>query len=679
MEEPKQQRSRHQRWKVEHAARERANLNRYSEADKVLTRSNYQKWKDYTETLLGSRLLDAVVLDFDHEPSRKAFIDYEIKETCALRIIKEACGREMIHHIFYSKYPAEACNELINTYNLMSLLTYGELWTGAHKFFRDYPEALTAEITEDGSTALHVAVRLGKVDFVRELLKLMTAGESETKTHQGNTAMAAIVEMLVNSNARLLLIGNEHELLSVTIAAINRNEMIMRYLYEHTPKSSTKKWGTKTVASLLTSAARLDAFDIVRDLLNQFPDYALGLDYYGLTLLSVLTEKPSAFPSGNRFGPFGRWIYRSAGSKKQEKVLKALETIFPGVKQVLHIKEKHDNTSVILQHICSLLPNLDKINLRTTHGIIEVFENLIDTNPYLEHYKDENERGLFQISIMARQENIFQYIYQMGQRNQSMTLFDKFGNNALHCAAYLDISLQLDKVHGPALQMQRELQWFEEIERVVPPRYVGLKNKEHVEQEANRTPREIFSCEHKGLAKEGEKWMKETAQACMIVTTLIATVMFAAAFTLPGGSDQNTGIPLSANTPSFKVFIVSDALSLFSSSTSILMFFSILTSRYAERDFLTSLPKKMILGLSTLFISIATMMATFAATLVIVLRGQASWVYIPVSILASIPVILFGLLQLPLFFNILSSTYGRGIFHMKKKRDYAPLTGICYG
>ncbi|XP_026459562.1 ankyrin repeat-containing protein NPR4-like [Papaver somniferum] len=160
-----------------------------------------------------------------------------------------------------------------------------------------------------------------------------------------------------------------------------------------------------------------------------------------------------------------------------------------------------------------------------------------------------------------------------------------------------------------------------------------MKNMKYgIKNEKNKTPRELFSVQHDGLAKEAEKWMKETAQACMIVTTLIATVMLAAAFTLPGGSDQNTGRPLRATTTPFKIFIISDAVSLFSSCTSVLMFFAILTSRYAEMDFLTSLPKKMILGLSTLFISIATMMATFAATLVIVLPGEASWVYIPVSV-----------------------------------------------
>ncbi|RZC66255.1 hypothetical protein C5167_009950 [Papaver somniferum] len=139
-----------------------------------------------------------------------------------------------------------------------------------------------------------------------------------------------------------------------------------------------------------------------------------------------------------------------------------------------------------------------------------------------------------------------------------------------------------------------------------------------------------------------------------------------------GGSDQNTGVPLSSSTTAFKVFIISDAISLFAACISILMFFSLLTARYAERDFLISLPRKLILGLFTLFISIATMMETFAATLVIILRKQASWVYIPVSILAAIPVLLFGWSQFSVFFDIVLSTYGRGIFRGRSKKGVLP-------
>ncbi|KAI3930151.1 hypothetical protein MKW92_020713 [Papaver armeniacum] len=186
--------------------------------------------------------------------------------------------------------------------------------------------------------------------------------------------------------------------------------------------------------------------------------------------------------------------------------------------------------------------------------------------------------------------------------------------------------------------MQREIQWFQEVEKVVNLKYREMKNKKGTK------PKDLFTVQHKSLVKEGEKWIKEASQACMVVSTLIATVMFAAAFTVPGGNNQNTGYPMFLNARAFMVF-------------------SIRCTRYAEQDFLKSLPRKLILVFFFLFVSIAFMMATFAATLVIVLHEKVPWVYAPVILLATIPVVLFGALQFPLFFDIVSSTFGRGIFH----------------
>ena len=105
--------------------------------------------------------------------------------------------------------------------------------------------------------------------------------------------------------------------------------------------------------------------------------------------------------------------------------------------------------------------------------------------------------------------------------------------------------------------------------------------------------------------------MKETVTSCTVVGALIVTIMFAVAFQVPGGNNQNTGYPIFLNEKLFKIFIVSDTISLFSSITSVLMFLGILTSRYVEENFLTSLPTKMIIGLSTLFFSIAAMIVSF--------------------------------------------------------------------
>ncbi|GFY98516.1 ankyrin repeat family protein [Actinidia rufa] len=118
----------------------------------------------------------------------------------------------------------------------------------------------------------------------------------------------------------------------------------------------------------------------------------------------------------------------------------------------------------------------------------------------------------------------------------------------------------------------------------------------------------------KKLVEDGEKWMKDTANSCTIAAALIATIAFAAAITVPGGNNTN-GLPMFSKEKAFIIFAISDAISLFTSTTSLLMFLSILTSRYAEGDFLYALPKRLIIGLVALFLSITTMMVAFSSTL----------------------------------------------------------------
>ena len=150
--------------------------------------------------------------------------------------------------------------------------------------------------------------------------------------------------------------------------------------------------------------------------------------------------------------------------------------------------------------------------------------------------------------------------------------------------------------------------------------------------------------------------MKDTATSCTVVGALIVTIMFVVVFTIPGGNNQNNSFPIFSNKKLFMVFIISDALSLFSSSTSVLMFLGILTSRYVEEDFLESLP-------------IAAIMTAFSAALFLMLHEQ-SWIFKPVICLASIPITLFVSMQFPLLVAMAISTYGPSIFNRKMKRRF---------
>lgn len=71
-------------------------------------------------------------------------------------------------------------------------------------------------------------------------------------------------------------------------------------------------------------------------------------------------------------------------------------------------------------------------------------------------------------------------------------------------------------------------------------------------------------------------------------------------YAILGGNYQDIGFLYFSDKKLFMCFIISDALSLFFTSTLVLMFLGILTLRYAEDDFLKSLLIKMIISVFTL-------------------------------------------------------------------------------
>ncbi|KAJ0464153.1 putative ankyrin repeat-containing domain, PGG domain, ankyrin repeat-containing domain superfamily [Helianthus annuus] len=276
---------------------------------------------------------------------------------------------------------------------------------------------------------------------------------------------------------------------------------------------------------------------------------------------------------------------------------------------------------------------------------------------------NDNNMSIFHIAVKYRHEGIHNLLNQIGSMKDFITTrIDGDGNNMLHLAGMSTTKERLADVSGAALQMQRELLWFKEVSEAVPFYYKEQKNNKGL------TPRELFSKEHEELIKEGEKWLKDTASHCMVVATLIATMVFAAAFTIPGGYNQTDGIPVFYRKPIFIAFVVSDAMSLFLSSTSILTFLSILTSRFAERDFVKTLPIKLMLGISTLFLSITAMMISFSVSFFILYNKEMKWVPILLSAFALVPVLLYVVLQYHVLADVIRSTYGSKYLFERKKQ-----------
>ncbi|KAJ0082531.1 hypothetical protein Patl1_12156 [Pistacia atlantica] len=153
-----------------------------------------------------------------------------------------------------------------------------------------------------------------------------------------------------------------------------------------------------------------------------------------------------------------------------------------------------------------------------------------------------------------------------------------------------------------------------EVSQIVDPKLAKAKNTN------GKTPRDIFYKKITAIKDEGKKWMKDTANPCMIVATLITIVGLSAPFTVPGVTREETEITNFIQKLSFRIFVISDAILLASSAGSILTFLSILTSRYADEDLLYVLPRKLLFGFSSLFLSIIALMVASCAAYVLCLQ-----------------------------------------------------------
>ncbi|KAF7138248.1 hypothetical protein RHSIM_Rhsim07G0243100 [Rhododendron simsii] len=345
----------------------------------------------------------------------------------------------------------------------------------------------------------------------------------------------------------------------------------------------------------------------------------------------------------------------------------------PLIKPIRETKELQDHALALLQFLCekvieSNFSNADRIfwlplEQATLEGIPEIVEKILVVYPYaVLLFENCKKQSIFQQAIVLRQEKVFNLIHQLEEfRAIVLSKWDASNNNALHLAGHAADPQQLYLKAGAAFQMQRELQWFMEVKRLVVPKNVEQRNKD------NKTPAQVFSETHKDLVKEAERWMKDTANSCTVIASLIATVVFAAAIQVPGGNNDN-GRPIFHQQRAFIIFGISNGFALFSSVASVVMFLSILTSRYAEEDFLFSLPNKFIIGLGSLVFSILCTMVAFGAILYLVFGENKGWILYPLVIFGCIPVFLFLFLQSPLLWQMIKSTYFSRIFDKRSSR-----------
>ncbi|CAA2997755.1 ankyrin repeat-containing At5g02620-like [Olea europaea subsp. europaea] len=455
----------------------------------------------------------------------------------------------------------------------------------------------STKITERGYTILHIAATAKQTSLVHKLVKNFDKSDLELLNNERNTAFCfatvlgviEIVKVMYEKNNNLPTIRSSWvEKTPLEMAILLRKRKMVEYLYPITPRKDLKP---EEIRDIFLTTIQADIFQ--KDILtsNEIQASELGNRPW---------EQITKLPYSDR------------------------------VKLVKKPKIFHDAAKI---------------------GNVEFLTLLTHSYPDLIWKVNKKKHSIFHVAVINRQEKVFRLIYQTGADKDLITfLTDDNENNILHLAGEMEPPSRLNIVSRAALQMQRELLWFKEVEKIVSNPLLDMKNND------GKTPRELFSQKHKELRQDGEKWMKDTASSCMVVATLIATVAFAAAFTVPGGNNE-IGTPVFLKNKRFTVFVISNAVAMFSSTTSIMMFLSILTSRYTEDDFLFSLPAKLMVGLISRFASIVCVVLTFSATFFLVYNEEKHGLLSRLVVaLAWLPITIYAVLNHRLGIALIHST-----------------------
>ncbi|GKV40269.1 hypothetical protein SLEP1_g47936 [Rubroshorea leprosula] len=295
-------------------------------------------------------------------------------------------------------------------------------------------------------------------------------------------------------------------------------------------------------------------------------------------------------------------------------------------------------------------------------GIKEIVAEIINVYPQALEHVSRRGQNILHVAILHCDDilDLIKSKREVVQRRLALGIDDN-GDTILHKAACTKYYSGGTKSTA-ALKLQEGLRWFREVEKMVPPHYTFHRNKQ------NLTAKQLLEDQYKEQLKEAQDWVKNTCQSCSTVVVLVATVLFAAAFSVPGGFigyddakdgkvNATAGTAVLANEPLYSCFTVMDVAGLASSLTSVVLFLSVLTSSLELEDFHYQITSKLSAGFLFLSFAIAATVFCFTTAVILTFHLDKAWTTGLTYAAAFLPVIVYAIVQFGLYFAYLKSAF----------------------
>ncbi|XP_031114015.1 uncharacterized protein LOC116017544 [Ipomoea triloba] len=497
---------------------------------------------------------------------------------------------------------------------------------------------------DDGDTPLHKAARFGQ----KEAANIILSADI-------NLAWAA--NILGETPLYVSAAAGEGEVFSI----------LARY---DTSQSTLKR---NDGCTILHAAVMHERYDVAMKILSLFPQLARMPNGSGMTALNVLATQQHSFRSASPFRfqdlgtmPLYFWqlfettIYCCIPAlfevtKQHGSTVFTKRKRWPFINCILRngwlasiddAKQRHILAVMLARRLIELdewkyyhLRELQNPLLQATkHGITELVKEILQTHPEAAETWDENGSNIVHIAAMVKNRFLYDYLMKnLVNKDSMLSDIDLKGNTVMHYAAKRGGHKTFP--HGPLKQMSWAVLWFKRVQHCTHPSLWNLKNSD------GKTATEVFEEEHYTLQNDAESTIRDLANYGLVLAILLATIDFAAVFTVPGGFDQDNGLPIFLKNKHLQLWRLLFFLgaALFASVFNIAGLLGILNTKFDFNDFYIGLPLKYIVVLLGMFFaSLFTILACCQALFLEKIADDNGTWYVILGVTVVIVTSLFG-------------------------------------
>ncbi|XP_038878763.1 ankyrin repeat-containing protein ITN1-like [Benincasa hispida] len=333
------------------------------------------------------------------------------------------------------------------------------------------------------------------------------------------------------------------------------------------------------------------------------------------------------------------------------------------------------------------------LHLAARQGHVEIVKALLRKDPQLARRIDKKRQTALHMAVKGTSCEVVKLL--LNADPALVMLPDRFGNTALHIATrkrraeivnelvlLRDTNVNaLSRDHKTAYDIAEGLPLSEETSEIKEclarcgavsandlnqPRdelrktVTEIKKDVHIQlEQARKTNRNMNGIE-KELRKLHRAGINNATNSITVVAVLFATVAFAAIFTVPGGDDE-TGMAVMVDSPSFQVFFIFNAIALFTSLAVVVVQITVVRGETkSERRVVEVINKLMWLA------SVCTTIA-FVSSSYIVVGRRNRWAAVLISIIGGVT--MAGILGAMTYYVIKSKRVRRVRKKMKRMRN----------